>query len=585
MKIRNSPTTEIVKKAYLRILPVQILSIVVSAVNVLFDNIMTTKLLGSGAMAAIGFFAPISTVIGISYVISLGIQVVCIKFLGSGKKEKVVSAFSTGFVFLCAFGLILSVGCLVFCDGLAVLLGAKGTTAELLSKYIRGYSFGIIGQMTSSMLMVFLPFNNRIKLTYIGIAVMIGSNVALNFVFILLFDLGIFGMGLSTSISYMITLIILLSGFLKKDRAFYLSFSSLWLGVLPKAIYLGLPVLMFTVGCTVKAYVLNLTLMNHGGDPAVAAMNVQGMLCTIIGAIPQGVAFAFFALGSLYYGEQDKSSYVGLIRYSLKIGLIMSAIAAVILMVGSNLIAGFFFPETDTARQETFRMLLLFPSYLVLNTVFNLFIRIYNCQEYMKTVNFLALAEGIIMAVFAMLAANWIGSDAVWLSFPIGEIICIAIIGFVAFFSNKKVSFDLESWIRLPESFGYAKDECLDLTVQSMSDVTSVSEQVIQFCDSKDLDNRKTMFAGLSVEEMAGNIVSYGFKDNEKHHVDIRVVAKDGIILRIRDDCREFDPKKYLEQFSPEDKTKNIGIRMIAGIAKDMTYRRNAGINTLLIMI
>lgn len=133
MKIRNSPTTEIVKKAYLRILPVQILSIVVSAVNVLFDNIMTTKLLGSGAMAAIGFFAPISTVIGISYVISLGIQVVCIKFLGSGKKDKVVSAFSTGFVFLCAFGLILSVGCLVFCDGLAVLLGAKGTTAELLS--------------------------------------------------------------------------------------------------------------------------------------------------------------------------------------------------------------------------------------------------------------------------------------------------------------------------------------------------------------------------------------------------------------------------------------------------------------------
>lgn len=84
---------------------------------------------------------------------------------------------------------------------------------------------------------------------------------------------------------------------------------------------------------------------------------------------------------------------------------------------------------------------------------------------------------------------------------------------------------------------------------------------------------------------MAGNIVSYGFKDNEKHHVDIRVVAKDGIILRIRDDCREFDPKKYLEQFSPEDKTKNIGIRMIAGIAKDMTYRRNAGINTLLIVI
>ena len=69
------------------------------------------------------------------------------------------------------------------------------------------------------------------------------------------------------------------------------------------------------------------------------------------------------------------------------------------------------------------------------------------------------------------------------------------------------------------------------------------------------------------------------------YSVDIRVVVKDELTIRIRDDCPSFDPKKYLEQFHPEDPTKNIGIRMIALKAKEMIYQNVAGINTLLVKV
>ena len=63
------------------------------------------------------------------------------------------------------------------------------------------------------------------------------------------------------------------------------------------------------------------------------------------------------------------------------------------------------------------------------------------------------------------------------------------------------------------------------------------------------------------------------------------IVKKEDLIIRIKDNCREFDPKKRIDQFYPEDICKNIGIRMIAGIAKSMEYQNNIGINTLLITI
>ena len=82
---------------------------------------------------------------------------------------------------------------------------------------------------------------------------------------------------------------------------------------------------------------------------------------------------------------------------------------------------------------------------------------------------------------------------------------------------------------------------------------------------------------------MVGNIFQYGIKENI--HVDVRIVVKDSIILRIRDDSSAFDPNKYLEQFTPKDITKNIGIRLIANLTDEMIYRSNVGINTLLIKV
>ena len=139
----------------------------------------------------------------------------------------------------------------------------------------------------------------------------------------------------------------------------------------------------------------------------------------------------------------------------------------------------------------------------------------------------------------------------------------------------------------IPEEFGVPEEERMDLCIRTMDEVVSVARQIQEFCLGKGIDSRRSMLAGLSMEEMAGNIVAHGFsKDRKKHSVDVRVVHKENdVILRIKDDCVPFDPAERQQMTDETDPAKNIGIRMIFRMAREITHRNILGLNVLTIRI
>ena len=86
---------------------------------------------------------------------------------------------------------------------------------------------------------------------------------------------------------------------------------------------------------------------------------------------------------------------------------------------------------------------------------------------------------------------------------------------------------------------------------------------------------------------MAGNIVTHGFeKDEKKHSVDIRVTHKgDDVILRIRDNCEAFNPTEHAKLMDPGEMGKNVGIRLVYGMARDVSYQNLLGLNVLTMRI
>lgn len=136
------------------------------------------------------------------------------------------------------------------------------------------------------------------------------------------------------------------------------------------------------------------------------------------------------------------------------------------------------------------------------------------------------------------------------------------------------------------DDFGAAAYDRIDLTVTDMTGVVLLSEQVMNFCAAHQVDQKRSYYAGLCVEEMAGNIVEHGFEPEKAHSIDIRVIyAPDGLLLRLKDDCKPFNPKEVQVIFEPEDITHNIGLRLVSGIAKGMQYQNCFGLNVTTIEI
>lgn len=160
----------------------------------------------------------------------------------------------------------------------------------------------------------------------------------------------------------------------------------------------------------------------------------------------------------------------------------------------------------------------------------------------------------------------------------------------IAVESRKNGTYKMSLWdkvLLLPSSFDVPSEDCIDLSISSMKEVTHLSQEVNYFCLSHGCNKRRAYHMSLAVEEMAGNIVLHGIShDNKKHSIEVRIIKKDeNLILRIRDDCFIFDPVNQLDLFSNEDITHHLGLRLIIITAKEVRYTSILKLNNLLVRV
>ena len=169
------------------------------------------------------------------------------------------------------------------------------------------------------------------------------------------------------------------------------------------------------------------------------------------------------------------------------------------------------------------------------------------------------------------------------------DVLCIFVLMISAAIGKKTVRSTLAAMLKLDDDFGAGKEDVLERSITTLDDVVRASSDVAAFCREKKYPPRTAYYVALSIEEIASNILKYGFQNTEgtsrngraAYYADVRVVSgKDALTVRFRDNCREFDPRERIKMYVPETKESHIGIRMVATIAKQIDYYNNAGINT-----
>lgn len=579
----------VIEKSFFALLPMQIIMTIISSINSIIDGVIASNFVSTSALAVIALFMPVVKGLDTINAIFLGgSQILCGQYIGKNQMKKSISVFSTDLLFIFAIGMIATVVCCVFCRPIASVFVEEEQIVSELSDYIRGFSFGIIPMMFVPQLTAFLQIERQEKRTYVGMGAMIILNISLDVIFVTILDMGMFGLGLATAISNFAFFLILVSFYLFNSSVIKFKIKEICLHELKNIVHIGLPGAVNNIGQTVRSALLNVIMVSFVGNDGISAFSAVYSFGCVYWAVSGGVSNAVRVLSSIYVGEEDRAGLHAIVKTALTKGTVLICITAAVCMLCAPLFAMIFCrTATDAVYKMALAGFILFPLTMPLSCICCVFSNYYQCLSRIKIVNILMFADGFFGVVaFSFILAPLIGMNGVWIAHIASGALSLLIIFIYTFLFNKRAPKTISDYLVLKADFGVSEENRLDIQITDMKDVISLSESIMEFSRKHNIDERRTMISGLCVEEMAGNIVKHGFDGKKEYNIDVRVVYKDGVLLlRIKDNCRPFNPKEVQKLFEPDDVTHNIGLRIVSQTARSMSYNNCLGINVLNITI
>ena len=278
-------TEEPVDKLILELAIPTIISMLITSIYNMADTYFVGRI-GTSATGAVGVIFPLMTLIqAVGFLFGHGSGNYISRQLGARKTKECNEMASTGFFWSLAGGVVIMAVGFILGDGLALMLGATETILPYASAYLFYILFG------APIMTAAFTLNNQLRFQgnafYGMIGIMTGGilNIVLDPIFIFVFDFGVAGAAMATTLSQLISLIILIVFTNKKGIPLRLKNVRFNLYYIKEIIRGGLPSL-FRQGCSTISFVL----LNHAagvyGDAAIAAMTV----------VQRIVMFAFSAM-------------------------------------------------------------------------------------------------------------------------------------------------------------------------------------------------------------------------------------------------------------------------------------------------
>lgn len=417
------------KKLIMFTLPTIIMMIFTSIYGVV-DGIFVSNCVGSEAFAAVNLIMPALMILGtIGFMIGTGGSALVSKTIGEGKKDKANEYFSMLMYLLIIVGFILTIVGIIFIKPISALLGAEGEILNYCVIYGRTLLIALIPFVLQNSFQSFLVVAEKPQMGLI-ISIAAGiTNMVLDFLFIYVFKMGVFGAALATGISQFVGGIIPLVFFIRKNNSILkLTKAKFEFKAIVQACTNGSSEMLTNLSMSLVNMLYNMQLMKYAGSDGVVAYGIIMYVGFIFVGTYLGYSIGTAPIIGYHYGAENKEELKSLLKKSLKLILITSVVMTGIAELMSKLLASIFVSYDLELLEMTTRAIRLFAiSYII--SGFNIFTSSF----------FTALNNGIVSAAISffrtlvfqvlmilVLPMIW-GIDGIWLAVVFAEILALIV--------------------------------------------------------------------------------------------------------------------------------------------------------------
>ncbi len=404
------------------------------------DGLFVSNIVGSEAFAGVNLIMPALMMLGsVGFMVGTGGSALVSKTIGEGNKKLANRYFSMLIYFLLIVGIVLSILGNAFIRQISELLGAKGEMVDICSTYGRTLLCSLPFFMLQNCFQSFLVVAEKPAMG-LCVSVIAGlSNMVLDFLFIYVFRLGVFGAALATAISEFVGAAIPLIFFIRKNNSpLKLIKTKLELKPILRTCSNGSSEMVTNISMSLVNMLYNLQLVKFAGYDGVVAYGIIMYVGFIFSGTYLGYCVGVAPIVGYHYGAANTAELKNLFKKSL---FLLSSAAVVLTACAellSSVLAGIFVGYNQDLHDMTTNAIQLFALSYIISGI-NIFASAF----------FTALNNGLVSAVisfmrtlvfqiaFIFILPELLGLNGIWLA-VVGAEICSLIISVSFFVANRK---------------------------------------------------------------------------------------------------------------------------------------------------
>ena len=423
-KLASELGTEKISKLLIKQAVPATIGILVMSLNMIVDTIFVGQWIGVLAIAAITVVLPIAFLISsIGMGIGIGGSSIISRALGANNNKKAFLTFGNQISLTVILAILFVLLGNFFSVQILNLFGAKGTILPIASDYFSVIIYGVPFLAFAMMGNPVIRAEGKPKFAMYAMMIPAVLNVILDILFIKIFNWGIWGAGLATSLSYASCGLYILYFFLSSKselkiipKNFQLDFK-----IVREIVELGGVSIVRQGAISILMIVLNYSLFTYGGEISIAVFGIINRVMMFALSPVLGISQGFLPVAGFNIGAEKNNRVKETIKKSIYFGSILGTIIFIGIIVLKEEIIWIFTNDATLLEKTPNAMLIVF---LVTPIVTMQLIGSAYFQAAGKAVPALILTllkQGIFLIPLAYFLPMYYGVNGVWWSFPIAD--------------------------------------------------------------------------------------------------------------------------------------------------------------------
>ena len=421
-----------------------IIMMIFTSIYSVVDGIFVSNCIGSDAFAAINLIVPALMILGtIGFMVGTGGSALVSKTIGEGKKEKANEYFTMLNYFLAFVGFVLTIIGIIFIRPIAKLLGAEGEMLEYCITYGRVLLIALIPFLLQNSFQSFLVVAEKPQMG-LKISIVAGiTNMVLDFLFIYILKMGIFGAAFATALSQVVGGIIPLIYFVRKnDSPLRIIKTKFDRNALIQTCINGSSEMLTNISTSLVNMLYNMQLMKFAGSDGVVAYGVIMYISFIFSGTYIGYSIGSAPIISYHYGAENTKELKSLLKQSLILLGVTSVVMTILAEILAKLLASIFVSYDHNLLEMTTNAIRIFSISFIISG-FNMFASSF----------FTALNDGVVSAIISFVrtlvfqtALIFIlpilfGLNGIWFAVVVAEILALIVSSLLLFKNRKKYQY------------------------------------------------------------------------------------------------------------------------------------------------